>query len=93
MSFCIEYNPEQNRRYPLRNGKKGRGKVFITITAVSIGFLLLGKSLITKTDGEGMQLIKVTGFDQMVEDIREGSSVSEALTTFCLDILKNAEID
>ncbi len=92
MSFSIVYNPEQDRRYPMHKAKKGKKRIYVVALAVAAGVLLFGRVFMTNSNEGGVQMVKCSKFDQMVEDIRQGASVSDAFTTFCLDVLKNAEI-
>ncbi len=92
MPFSIEYTPEQSSRYPMPKAKKGKKGIYMVVLAILVGVILLGKNDIQKQDKEGLQVANRGRFEQMVQDVREGTPVSDAFTMFCLDILKDAEI-
>lgn len=96
MAYRIQYNPEQNKKYPimLASAVRKRWLVGAAITAV----LLLG--LAVQNEGEFLKSWLLPGdpevteaaFSAMVEDIRAGESLGDAVTAFCLEIMDHAQI-
>ena len=91
MSYRIEYNPEKNRKYPMPRTKNGKW-VMVALTAVVLMFALLKldesqtiRSWLIPGDPE----ITTAAFSNMVADIRNGEPAGEAVTAFCLEIIRN----
>ena len=91
MSYRIEYNPEKNRKYPLPTA--GKPKWLIAVLAImALMFALQSidrnytlKSWLLPGDPE----VTETAFSAMVDDIRGGEPVGDAVTAFCLEIIQN----
>lgn len=91
MSYRIEYNPEKNRKYPIPR-TKNRKWVIVALTALVLLFALLkfdGSKTISSWLIPGDPEITVAAFSDMVADIRSGEPAGEAVTAFCLEIIRN----
>lgn len=94
MGYTVHYQPEENRRYPgVRKPKTISGKkilistllvlllIAVWVWAEPIGnFLLPGNPQVTKT-----------AINNMVEGMQEGTSLADAITVFCQEIITNAK--
>ena len=94
MGYRIQYDPEKNKMFPIKRNAAAR-RWLAGVAAASI--LLFG--VIEWRQGTFLKHLLLPGdpgvteaaLSAMVEDIRAGESVGDALTTFCLEILANAE--
>lgn len=91
MSYRIEYNPEKNKMYPIA-AKRNTKWLSIALCIMVALFVLLKldknqtiKSLLLPGDPE----ITSSAFSSMVEDIRDGARLGDAVTAFCLEIINN----
>lgn len=92
MAYTINYTPEDTYRYPRtknkRNGKPSKFFMLLFILAAALylkfhgipDFLIPGDAETTKST-----------FQTMVTDLKNGESLDNAITTFCLEIISNAE--
>lgn len=95
MGYLIRYNPEQNKRYPIKLRKRSSPKRIAVITMICL--ILLGLMRMIRSDslkawlmpGDGQ--ITETAFNLMITDIKEGKGFGDAVTTFCLEILEHAK--
>ena len=88
MSYCVEYNPELSKRYPVTE-KKNRNPTKIVLTlmtlAVAVYVLLrsgVGQYLIPKDPG-----VTSEAFSALVEHVQAGDTVRESLLRFCEEII------
>ena len=96
MSYRIEYHPDTNHKFPTNTGK-GRWNVWRIIVILAV-ILILG---ITAVKNEQVSAIIFPGdpeltrsaLNGMLDDIRAGEPVKDAFSTFCLEIIENAQID
>lgn len=96
MAYQINYGAPQPREY-----KCGIRKARVKLAAAGVLFLLaLGIRLVFPGTGQklrelllpGMTGETVAAFQVMVEDVRTGTSFEDAVTTFCREIIANAEL-
>lgn len=96
MGYRIQYGPAQNKKYPLK--VRAIKKKHLLLTAVMIaGFALSGlgmkySNVVKNWLLPGNPLVTEAAFNDMVADIRAGESVGDAVTAFCLEIMKNGNI-
>lgn len=91
MGYRIEYDSEKNKIYPISTTRKP--KWLIIALAVMVALFVLQKLdtnqatryLLLPGDPE----ITSSAFSAMVENIREGTLIGDAVTAFCLEIINN----
>lgn len=96
MGYRIQYNPEENKKYPskLTSDVRQRWLIGIAIAVMlTLGLAGLNKGQTLKTwllpgDPE----VTEAALSSMVENIRSGESVEDAVTAFCLEIMENAQM-
>ncbi len=92
MSYSVEYSPEKKRIYPTSLSRKP--KWILVILAVMIALFALQKTdkdqILKSWLLPGNPDVTAAAFTSMVDDIREGESVRDAVTAFCLEIINNA---
>ena len=93
MGYTIEYQPEDNIRYPPVKKEKAHTK---TIAVLVVCVLLLLSSLIWGEDIFNFLLpgdaeITKAALANMVEEIGEGVQVGEAMAAFCSEIYEAGE--
>lgn len=94
MSYSIWYTPEQNEKYKVK-GKTRRGIRIITVAAIFaifasiaifrksfVRFLLPGDPVVTEHAAQ-----------QMIDSIRNGDDMYDAVTTFCIEVLTDGMQD
>lgn len=97
MGYRIQYNPEENKRYPTKliaavRQHWQRGIVIIVVLALGLAGLYNGqiiKTWLLPGDPE----VTESAVASMVETIRAGEPVRDAVTAFCLEIMKNAQME
>ena len=86
MGYRIAYSQETSHKFPEKTRKK-RPLLWVSTGALLIGLLAGGWKLLLPGDPETTQ----TALTHLVEDIRAGESVSQAVTAFCQEIVDNAK--
>lgn len=93
MAYQIQYGkPSKKERLAcIQNPKKLKIGLYITVFLILLSIGLLGR--LGKLDFliPGDKQITKEAFHAMVEEVREGESVKEAITAFCEEILAGAE--
>lgn len=88
MSYCIEYNPELNTKYPKRKYIKQfpiKKLLFLTMILV-ISYVFLQAKLY-RYFIPGDPDITIPAFSTMVDRVVDGDSVKDALVEFCKEII------
>ncbi len=95
VSYEIQYTQDGNRRYvPI---KKPSYRIFVLLLCAV--FLTVGAYRLMSTESSGLLSFLLPGcgeetgasIQQMLNSIREGESITDAVTTFCMDIISNAK--
>lgn len=94
MGYKIIYDPEQDKRYPKKTRTKSGAKILTAvILALAIIILAMYPPVTNLLEyfllpGDPVQTKQaVTG---LVDDLKSGSDVKNAVTAFCLEILDGA---
>lgn len=95
MGYRIIYTPEQSKKYPRKRKKLDIIHWYAAIILMIVILLLVGNPVVRT----GLKRIMLPGdpiqtetaFVKMIEHIREGATVSDSITAFCLEILNAAE--
>ena len=90
MSYCIEYNPELNTKYPKRKYTKQfpiKKLLFLTIILVTSYVFLQAKLYRYFIPGDPD--VTVPAFSAMVASVGDGDSVKDAFVKFCREIIIN----
>ena len=89
MSYCVEYNPEQNARYPRvhKQSRKIPMKALLILLFAAVGtYVVLDKHLLHYLI-PGDPEVTVAALSELVENIGEGESFKNAVQTFIQDII------
>lgn len=95
MAYQIAYNPEDKKKYPIADHRKQNKKwmVWSCCTLLLIGMLAIpeiwGRVKHILLPGDAEQT--AAAITSLVENVREGTPVGDAVTVFCREILKNAQ--
>lgn len=95
MGYCIEYNPNRNKKYPMHPTKKTKWmpKLLIAVSVVVIGIFILQRNeendFIKSCLYPGDPDVTAGAFSDMIQNIREGENVGESITDFCKEIIRN----
>lgn len=96
MGYRIEYDPALNRKYPVKV-RSGKGKMLLLSAVMLTGFVLgligiKNSAALKNWLLPGDPQVTEAAFSSMIADIRAGEQVGDAITAFCLEIMKNAKI-
>lgn len=92
MSYSVEYSPELNKKYPMKRKQHFNQKKWVMIAVICFIVTWAGKTVISHcVIGEHVERQKER-IGTMLTQIREGTAVSDALTTYCLGVLQDAEV-
>jgi len=90
MGYKIMYNPEDNDKYPVFKPKK-RNFRLLPFAMVLIAGLMLTRPQIRSGIEEwlipGNPMVTKAAFSLMIDELREGESFTDAVTTFCNEII------
>lgn len=92
MGYCIEYNPDKKKIYPIQAKRKSK-RVYLLMVAIVL-FLVLTfayKKKIAHFLIPGDSDVTADAFSHMVSDVKAGDPISDAFTAFCLEIIHNEE--
>ncbi|MBR4109851.1 MAG: hypothetical protein IKK41_06055 [Oscillospiraceae bacterium] len=91
MSYRIEYNPEKNRQYPMQAARKPKWLIAaLVVIVVLFMFQKIDRNHILRSWLlPGDSDVTVSAFSSMVDGIRAGEPVKDAVTAFCLEIIHN----
>ena len=91
MGYRIQYEPELNRFYPERTKNRLNNK-FLLYACALITILLLAATPVSRhwiweflIPGDAK--ITTAAFSQLLNQLGEGTAISEAVSTFCKEIL------
>ena len=85
MGYSIQYSPQTNRKFPVKT-KKNSATWLLTGVAV-LALLLGGWRLLLPGDPETTR----AALSHLVDDVRAGESVGDAVTAFCREIIDGEE--
>ena len=89
MSYTVEYNPELRNSYPMEYRKQR--KLPIKAMAVALGVFVtlyaLNAAGVLRYIIPGDPAVTAGAFSSMVEQVRSGQTVREAIFTFIKDII------
>ena len=96
MGYSIQYDRGKSWKYPMRPSKNVKTHRIIPIVLVLVflaGFISMGgldvlKDWILPGDAD----VTEAALSGLINDIRAGESVKDAVTVFCLGILENAQV-
>ena len=94
MAYSIQYDPEYNSRFPIKPFNKVWTKLASYLLIVSVLILCLfgyARETVKSWLLPGDPTVTEDALISMVEDIRAGEPIGDAITAFCLEILENAQ--
>ena len=89
MSYQIQYEPEKNKIYPIRSGRKHNPTVGVLITVMLLVCLSVG--LRTGWLIPGDPQVTSAAFSEMVDMLRQGETIQDAVTAFCTEVLEHGQ--
>ena len=91
MAYKIQYNPEENIRYPKpKNRKPIRWKRWLFSAGILAAILWVRQKGIPDFLIPGDPEITTAAAETMIANLQQGSSIHEAVTVFCREILHGA---
>lgn len=94
MGYMIQYNPEENKRYPSRvsvRSKKVWRIIFIAVCAALVILAAKHKSALRRWLLPGDPTVTEAAINGLVTDIRDGATGGEAIAAFYREIISHAE--
>ena len=91
MSYQIHYETEKSRMYPMKTVRISRKRI---ITYVGIGILIIALLSIRESRGffiPGDPEETREAFSQLIDDLRSGDTLGDAVMTFCKEIIPDGE--
>jgi len=88
MGYRIEYEPELNKKYPKKTQLRPVHIISVCAVAVVLVFLLSSGGIYTLRNL--FLPDDAAAFSNMVDSVRAGTSLQEAITAFCREILYSA---
>ncbi|MBQ2785540.1 MAG: hypothetical protein IJF02_03455 [Oscillospiraceae bacterium] len=95
MGYRIEYESVGRIPHPKRKKRTGIfvASVIILLVLCAITVKTIGLEWVQEVLLPGDPHITAQALENMVEDLREGEGVIEAIKTFCKDIMQNASLE
>lgn len=91
MGYMIQYEPEKNKKYPMR--KNADRNVSASVLVALILVVCLGIGLRTGLLLPGDPQVTANAFSQLVTNLTEGESIHDAMSAFCVEVLEHANAD
>lgn len=95
MGYRIMYSPEDKGKYPMRIKKKSSSKWLAAVLAVLVISIGIGKPEFREKAIEwllpGDPGATMAAFSTLLEEIRSGDGLQEAVTAFCREILNETK--
>ena len=91
MAYRIQYSPESIKRYPCKPNRKQTKKYKLIVIC-----LILAAALWVRTTGipdfllPGDKEVTRAAAETLVKNVKQGSSMTDAVTVFCQEILHGA---
>ena len=91
MAYKIQYTPEDNARYPkLKKSKPILWKRWLFAAGILAGILWIRQKGIPDFLIPGDPVVTTAAAKNMISNLQQGTSVNEAVTVFCKEILHGA---
>lgn len=91
MGYRIVYNPETESKYPMMKQKPNMRKWPVLVLAASVLLITLVKPELREKAAEwilpGDPEVTKAAFNLMLDEIRSGDEISDAVTAFCKEIM------
>lgn len=95
MGYCISYNPELEKKYPLRTKRKKKKWPWVmsllAVLLVAV-FATNSRQMVKQWLLPGDPQLTEEALTCFVQDVREGMPMKEAFTAFCVEIIESAEL-
>ena len=94
MSYQIQYDPHLVKKYPRRIRKKGKFSLLRIIALLLICFVVIGvigRGGVPQFLLPGDAAVTAGALDAMIQDLRNGEQFGEAITAFCMEIIRHGE--
>lgn len=93
MAYTIRYSPENNKKYPTDKPPKKSLLIFAVVMFTAVSLLLVNdgvRDVIADFVLPGDLQVTKSAIVQLVEDVRTGEPVANAITTFCQYVIDHA---
>ena len=92
MSYQIQYDPQLSKKYPIKqkgSPQKTVLRVVVILLACSVLIGLIGRGEIPSFLIPGDAIVTRNALQTMSEQLREGESLGECITAFCVEIIRH----
>lgn len=87
MSYYIEYNPQKNKRYPMRKKQKN---VFPLLLGLML--CLAAAYILMAYDIAGFSEKYFNALDTMALQLRNGTKIGQAITAYCTQLFNDVKL-
>lgn len=94
MRYSIQYEPDKNELYPQESNKKRRTGCYILVGCFLLAVVLAVtafKETIVSWIVPGDDQVTIHAAEAMIDQLKDGSSIGDAVTAFYEEILYNAK--
>lgn len=93
MSYTVEYNPELRKSYPMKSKKNGKIplKPVVAALGIIVSLYVLNTLGVLRLLLPGDPAVTTGAFSSMVEDVRDGQRVSDAIFSFFQYVIKGGQ--
>lgn len=90
MSYCVEYNPELNKKYPTINKHRQRPtKKIVILLVIFVSAYIFVQSGFVRCLLPGNPDVTISAFSELVKRVGDGEPVKKAVVGFCEEIISN----
>lgn len=90
MGYHIQYSPQMNHKYPVVKKKRTVRNACIALACCMLLFsVALTRDKLRSWLFPGDPAVTDAAIDQMVETLRAGDGLQEAISVFCMEVLEN----
>ena len=95
MGYRVEYNPELRRCYPTKNinAHTKTIRVLFVCAAIAVGIYFLNTMDVLQIFLPGDRDVTATAASDMVQRVRTGESVTDALFCFFRDVVSSGSVE
>lgn len=96
MAYEIQYSPQFKKQYPHKKDSHKTGNKMLTIIVIAILILTLlnpgYRSIARELLIPGKADVTVEAAETMAQNLRNGASLKDAVSSFCVEILDSANV-
>ena len=91
MSYHIQYEKDKTEKYPIHQKQKLHKSIWAVILIIVLIITIFSFPSFREILIPGDPSLTKSAFSQMLDSLRSGEPLGEAVTTFCREIIVNAD--